>query len=160
MLTLAGCAEAIVSEDLLSQIRVARVQVSLAPEFQGVRGRNFKIGNDEVLSDLSESAEVALQGLGSGERNAILQISVTQFVMPSPGAQLLISNTPSSVFANVQVVDAASGEVLAGPERVVGTRDGVAGGIIGALATPPVEEDYRQTVEAFGVKIRTQIFGS
>ncbi|MEE3361627.1 MAG: hypothetical protein VX248_16890 [Pseudomonadota bacterium] len=153
----AACVQpALFSEQQIRDVAFRSVTVDVS-KYEGIKGRDLTVSPEKLKGDLEPLIAAQLGVSPAGNADAVITIEKVGLV--SPGQSFLIGGT-STIVADV-VVKNTAGEIIVPTTRVVGTSEGYApGGIIGALATKSVEQDYQSTISAFAQKVKKSLYGA
>lgn len=133
---------------------VVRVDTS---SFGGIEGRTLDIPTAKIASDIGRALGRRM-GNG-GPSNANIDVRLLSVRLTSPASAFAFGG-PSAIEAEVTVSDAATGDVLFGPEQVRGTSEFLRlPGVIGVATSPSPERDYDQTVQGFAAAVAQAIRG-
>jgi hypothetical protein len=147
----------LVEADVSQTMRVVYVDV-YASSFNKIRGREIDVVPEQVVADVKAAVTVALSEQ-RGQRPVIVQVPVNDMQLVSMGQSYVFGGS-SWLRGKIRVVDARTGEeVIPLTDIKAAKSDFAIGGLIGALTTEAVDEDYMATVAAFAQNIKTRMFG-
>jgi len=157
----AGCyAEPLLQNSPREQYSVRQVTVDTAA-FTGVTGRVNEFSKEDVARDIRATLAHALRKSATGTTPVDVTVRLTGVHLVSPGQSLLIGGT-SAISGVLEVKDVRSGAMVLEPTKVYGTAKGAyaPGGIIGAISTRSVDDDYRRTIAGFSGDVERRLFGA
>jgi len=147
----------LVEADVGQTMRVVYVD-AYASSFRKIRGREIDVAPEQVVEDVKAAVMAALSDQ-RGQRAVIVQVPVNDMQLVSIGQSYVFGGS-SWLRGKIRVVDARTGEeVIPLTDIKASKSDFAIGGLIGALTTEAVDEDYAATVAAFAQNIKTRMFG-
>ncbi|MEO0503294.1 MAG: hypothetical protein AAFZ14_08210 [Pseudomonadota bacterium] len=135
---------------------VVTVDVS---RFAAIEGRTVAISPDEVGEDIATALTDTMADASGDAVLADIGLVLTSVRLTSPGAAFAFGG-PSRIEGTMTVTDVETGDVLFGPETVVGTSETLRlPGVIGVATSPSPADDYRQTVDGFAIAVQRVLNG-
>lgn len=158
-LSLAGCVQPLVQEDVQQALRVGSITVDASAIKPIGGGREITLTHSQIEADLKAALTAEMVRPGQGPGNADVLVRVDEIWLVSRGQSFAVGGT-SAMTGTLSVRDSATGKIILAETRVGGVNRNLRlGGVLGVLTAPAPEKDYRDTLAGFARLTAERLLG-